>query len=242
MLIGLVSAKGSPGVTTTALALTAVVEDGLFIELDPSGGSIECWTSGAGEPGLPRVASGIRRSAGREAIIDHAVEVPGGVRSILSPTAGAYAESSIAMTRDRLAPALRGLDGMTSIVDAGRWSRSQPTAHRVAGCDVVAVVCTPTVQGVEAARWLIEPLQAEVAGAVVALTVGERPYSTAEVSQAIGVPTPGALAWDTRGVSNLLARGARRAWQRSSLARSARTLLPTLRELAPTSEAVSRAG
>ena len=46
MLLGLVSAKASPGVTTAALALTAVAEDGLLVELDPSGGSIECWTSG----------------------------------------------------------------------------------------------------------------------------------------------------------------------------------------------------
>jgi hypothetical protein len=60
MLIGLVSAKGSPGVSIAALALTAAAGDaGLLMELDPSGGSLECWTGIPGEPGLVRVASGV---------------------------------------------------------------------------------------------------------------------------------------------------------------------------------------
>lgn len=242
MLLGLISAKGSPGVTTTALALAAVADDGLVIELDPSGGSIECWTGATDEPGLTRVASGLRRPAGHGAVADHIVEVPRGVHSILAPTAGPYAESTVAMTRDRLAPALRDLDGTTVVLDGGRWSRSQPTAHRVASCDLVGVVCAPTVDGVEGARWLIEPLQAEAAGKVVVLVVGERPYPASEVGAAVGVPAAGALTWDPRGVASLLARGAGRGWARSPLARSARTVLAHLGELVPTAEAVGRAG
>lgn len=242
MLLGLVSAKGSPGVTTAALALAAASPDGLLIELDPSGGSIECWTGVTGEPGLPRVASGLRRSAGPDAVVEHVRHVPAGVRSILAPTAGPYAESTVAMTRDRLAPGLRDLDGVTAVLDGGRWSRSQPTAHRVSACDLVAVVCTPTIHGVEAARWLVEPLQAEVAGQVVALVVGERPYPADEVGAALGVPVAGSLAWDPRGVSTLLTRGTGRGWERSSLGRSARTVLATLEDLVPTAEAVGRAG
>lgn len=242
MLLGLVSAKGSPGVTTTAVAFAAVADDGLVVELDPSGGSIECWTGTAGEPGLARVASGLRRSAGHGAVIEHVVEAPPGVRAILAPTAGPFAESTIAMTHDRLAPALRDLGGTTVALDGGRWSRSQPTAHRVAACDLVGVVCAPTVDGVEAARWLVEPLQAEAAAQVVVLLVGERPYPAAEVAAAIGVPTAGALAWDPRGVASLLAGGSGRGWARSPLARSARSVLAQLRELVPQTEEVHRAG
>lgn len=241
MLLGLVSAKGSPGVTTTALAL-AVVDDGLVVELDPSGGSIECWTGATGEPGLTRVASGLRRSAGRDAIVEHVVEAPRGLRAILAPTAGPFAESTVAMTRDRLAPALRDLNDRTVVLDGGRWSRSQPTAHRVAACDLVAIVCAPTVDGVEAARWLVEPLHAEVTGQLVVLLVGERPYPAAEVASAIGVPTAGALAWDPRGLASLLTRGTGSGWARSPLARSARSALAQISELLSATEAVHRAG
>lgn len=85
MIVGLVSAKGSPGVTTAALALAAVADDGLLVELDPSGGSVEAWTGVGGEPGLVRVASGLRRSAGADSVVEHVVDVPPGVRAILAP-------------------------------------------------------------------------------------------------------------------------------------------------------------
>ncbi len=236
MLVGLVSAKGSPGVTTAALALAAVAQDGLLVEFDPSGGSVEPWTGAGGEPGLVRVASGLRRSPGPDVVLEHAVDVPIGVRSVLAPTAGPYAESTVTMARERLPLALRELGGVTAFLDSGRWSRSQQTASRIAACDVVAVVCPPTVDGVEAARWLAEPLQAETRGHVVSLAVGDRPYPADEVAQAIGIPSAGALTWDQRGVSSLLTRGAGRAWDRSPLARSARTVLNRLTDFSRAEE------
>lgn len=226
MVVAVVSAKGSPGVTSAALALTAVADSGLLVELDPSGGSVECWTGAAGEPGLIRVASGLRRSADPETLLGHAVEVPPGVWSVLAPTAGGLAESTIASLGARLVPALAGLD-RTVVVDAGRWSPSQATAGRFAGCNAVAVVCAPTVEGIEAARWLVEPLES-VAGPAVLLPVGDRPYGPEEVAAAVGVPVAGPLAWDRRGLRVLVSSGAGRAWPRTTLARSARAALASL--------------
>ena len=40
MRLGIVSAKGSPGATTVALALAAVT-GGVAVELDPAGGEVE---------------------------------------------------------------------------------------------------------------------------------------------------------------------------------------------------------
>lgn len=224
MVIGLVSAKGAPGVTAAALALVAATGDGgLLVELDPSGGSVECWTGPAGEPGLIRVASGLRRSVDPEALVSHAVEVARGLRAVLAPTAGGLAESTIAAVTDRLMPALAGLEE-TVIIDAGRWSPSQPTARRLVGCDVVGVVCAPTVEGVEAARWLVEALETARAGRVVAMPVGDRPYGPDEIEEAIGLPVLGPLAWDPRGLHALVTAGTSRGWVRSALARSARTI------------------
>jgi hypothetical protein len=228
MLVGRVSAKGSPGVTAAALTFTATAGDsGLLVELDPSGESVECWTGATGEPGLIRVASGLRRSVDPEMLLAHAVEAPAGVRSGLAPTAGGLAESTIAATGDRLVPALAGLD-RTVVVDGGRWSRSQVTARRLVGCEVVGVVCTPTVEGIEAARWLVEPLNSIVTDKVVVVLVGDRPYPPGEVAAAVGVPVVGALAWDPRGLSALLTTGAGRGWARSALARSTRSAFDRL--------------
>ena len=41
MRLGLVSSKGSPGVTTLALGAAAIM-DAIAVELDPSGGDVEC--------------------------------------------------------------------------------------------------------------------------------------------------------------------------------------------------------
>lgn len=240
MVIGVVSAKGSPGVSTTALALCAAVDPAatrLLVELDPSGGSIECWTGPVGEPGLIQLANGLRRGVGPEALLTHAVAIAAGVWAVLAPAAGALAEATVAASGDRLVPALATVPG-TVVVDGGRWSRSQPTASRLAGCDVVAVVCRPTVAGVEAARWLIDPLAATVSAPVVLVLVGDRPYGPEEVADAVGVPVVGALAWDPRGVTALLTAGAGRTWTRSSIARSARSVLAALHSHAHPSPAV----
>lgn len=241
MLLGLVSAKGSPGVSTAALALTAAAGDGgLMVELDPSGGSVECWTGATGEPGLIRVANGLRRAVEPEMLLTHAVTTPPGVRSVLAPTAGGLAESTIAMTGDRLVPVLAELEA-TVVVDSGRWSRSQSTARRIAGCDVIGVVCAPTMHGVEAARWLIDPLRSTAAGNVVLLLVGDRPYSPLEVAAVVGVPVIGVLAWDSRGVNGLLTTGTGRGWSRSALARSARSMLDILPSMTGAASVVGRA-
>src|ERR671911_193562 len=68
----LVSAKGSPGVTVAAVALTAATHSpeasragGVLVELDPSGGDIELLTGAhSGEPSLLVAAADLRRGVG----------------------------------------------------------------------------------------------------------------------------------------------------------------------------------
>lgn len=232
VVIGVVSAKGSPGATTAALAFAAgTTQRGLLVELDPSGGSVECWTGMTGEPGLVQAANALRRSTDPEAVTGHAVQAPPGVWSVLAPSSGTMAESTITSTGDRLVAACSQLDREV-VVDGGRWARTQPTAHRMAGCDVIAVVCAPTVAGVEAARGLAEPLASTTGSPLVLVLVGDRPYTPAEVATAVAVPVAGVLPWDRRAVGVLLTAGAGRGWSRTPLARSARSILETLQSFA----------
>ena len=238
MLIGLVSAKGSPGVTTTALALAGVPGPGperLFVELDPAGGDVECWTGQTGEPGLVRVVSDLRRAAHSDALLMHAVDVPCGVRSVLAPTAEPEAASTIAVAGERLGPALDAIGGVV-VVDGGRWSSGQPTARRLAGCAVIGVVCAPTLAGVEHGRWLVESLRRTLDVTVAVVLVGARPYSADEVAAVVDAPVAGTMAWDPRGVNALMVGGTGRGWGRCALARSARAVLEGLLTLGHTDD------
>ena len=214
-----------------ALALAAV-SGGLAIELDPAGGDVECWSGPQGEPGLIRVAGATRHAADPAGLLDaHAVEVWPGVRVVLAPTGPETAESTVVAIGERLGPALRAHDGWV-VVDGGRWSRSQVTARRLVGCDVIAVVVAPTLAGVEHARWLIDRLTAAFEVPVVGVQVGERPYPPAEVATALGVQVAGVVAWDQRGVQAMVTSGASRSWRRSAVSRSARSLLDSLERVA----------
>jgi hypothetical protein len=140
-----------------------------------------------------------------------------------APSSGVLAESTIVALGERLLPCLAELDE-TVIVDAGRWARSQPTARRLAGCDAVALLCSPTVEGIEAARWQVDHLRRQV-DRVALVTVGDRPYGPSEVADATNSSVGGALAWDRGGLARLLDRGVSSGWRRTPLARSALQVL-----------------
>jgi Flp pilus assembly CpaE family ATPase len=228
MLIGFVSAKGSPGVTTASLAFAAVLGiEGLLVEFDPSGGSVECWTGTTDEPGLVRTASALRRTINAESLVHGTTQVPDGVSSILAPTSGVLAESAVAAIGERLNTATAESD-RTVIVDAGRWARSQSTARRISGCDAIVLVCHPTIAGIEAARALVDQLTIAAGCPVSLLLNGERPYGEREVAEATGLTIAGTLPWDTRAINDLIVVGPTRAWLRTGLARSARSALANL--------------
>lgn len=228
-MLGFVSAKGAPGVTVTAFAVAASVEsdDAVFCELDPAGGDLECWTGRTGEADLITLVSAMRHESNPAALLADARSGRVGVMSVLAPCSAAEAGATIAAAGDSLASLFASLPEVVC-VDAGRWSPDQPTAERLAGCDVVAVVCRPTVAGVQHARGLIGVLRDRFAMPVVVVLVGSRPYGADEVRAVVDVSVAGTIAWDPRGAGALLRGELRRGWRRSALARSARTVFASL--------------
>lgn len=226
MILGLVSAKGAPGVTTAGLALVAV-SDGILVEFDPSGGSIECWTAVPSEPGLVRAASSLRHAIDEPAVLTGVRDVPAGVRVVHAPTSSTSAESMIGAIGDRLGLAMTDADPLV-VLDAGRWARTQPTASRIRECDLVAIVCPPTVNGVEAARALVDPILAVTSKRAALLLIGNDGYGPTEISTAVGVPVLGVLPWDTRAVNLLLTKGNVRGWSRTSIGRAAKAMTTML--------------
>ena len=232
MLITLISAKGSPGVTTTAAALAAIGTDAagrLLIEIDPSGGDIEALTGVTGEPGLLRVANDLRRHVDPQVLPGYAVSAPPGVQAILAPTSGPAAGSVIASVADRLGPSFASLP-IDVLGDGGRWAPTQVSARRIGGANLVAVVCRPTAPSVEHARHLIDRVR-EVSRPLAVVLVGDRPYGADEVAAALETPVAGVMAWDAGAVGALWAEGATRRWHKSWLARSARVTFDGLLDL-----------
>ena len=118
------------------------------------------------------------------------------------------------------------------MVDGGRWEAGQRTSNRIAGADLVGLVCRPTVGGIEAARLTLERLRAAARAPVVVVVVGRKPYRPEEIAGHLEVPLGGTLAWDPRGVTALWVGGATVRWRRSALAKSARTTAARLADLA----------
>lgn len=203
-------------------AALAAITDAVLIELDPSGGSIECVTGLSGEPGLVRVANGLRRAVGAEVLAGNLGEAPVGVRSLLAPSAPGLAASTIGALGARFSSALADLDA-DIVIDAGRWAPWQPSADRIRGSDVVGVVCVPSIAGIEAARWTASAVLEGMSCAATLVVVGDRPYRVGEIAESVEVPVVGPIPWDPRGVRSLWASGTSRGWSRSSLARSARS-------------------
>jgi Flp pilus assembly CpaE family ATPase len=221
VLITLISAKGSPGTTTAAVALAASSRRAptLVVEIDPAGGDIEALTGVTGEPGLLRVANDLRRQVDPQVLPAYAVSAPPGVDSILAPTAGAVSGSLLGSIADRIGPAFSALPTIV-IADGGRWSPRQASAHRIVGSDAVVLVCRPTAPSIEHARHLIDALR-QLNRVLAVLLIGDRPYGPEEVANVLETPVVGALAWDPGAVGSLWAEGVSKRWTRSWLARSA---------------------
>lgn len=223
MRLGVVSAKGSPGATTFGLA-AAAVSGGVLVEADPAGGDVSCWLGGGSEPGLIGLAGGLRYATRLEHLLEGvAIELVPGVRVVSAPVSAASVESALTAMGTRLRSAVRAAT-VPVAVDAGRWSESDATAARVDGCDVVALVVSPTVAGIAHGATVAGSLREVLAVPVVGVVVGEHRYPPAEIAAALGVDVVGVVPWDRRSVRALLTHGASRGWTRAALARSTRTL------------------
>lgn len=252
MLWALTSAKGSPGVTTTALALAATArprpgaavwhahaeqdtppaDETLIVELDQAGGDLECWCGPHGEPGLLRAVTDLRDKTGGERLSRHAVELVPGVDAVVAPTTEGSMTAALRSAADGFADAIGAAPG-TTIVDVGRWSpaASLHTTRVVRKATVAVVVCRSALAGVEHTRALVATLQGATRRVAVVMVGGDSPYSSEEVSAVVNAPVAGVLPWDPRAVAELVDRGITRAWTRSPLASATAELAGALGQI-----------
>ena len=235
MLVALVSAKGAPGVTTTALCLAAGAAGlGMVVEVDPAGGDLECWTGPHGEAGLVGLAARPHSFGTRSDLDGYAVDIADGLRAVVAPTTETAMAGLVSRSIDQLGQALAASGELDVFADLGRFSGSSATTPLAAASDVVVVVCRPTLDSIEHARGLLAPggvVDATATPAAVVVVGGDRPYGPDEIARALSVPVVGVLPWDPRAVVALVEQGLGRVWQRSALAAAAADIaaaVPTL--------------
>jgi len=229
MLVAVCSLKGSPGVTTFAVALTARWPGQarcVLVECDPSGGDVATRFGLTSSPGLVSLAAAGRRSSDPGLLWQHTQALPGGLPVVAAPPG---ADQALAAVTALFQEGSGGTDVL-------HLAASAPDTVVIADCGRVdpTSAVLPIVRCANAMLLLSRAHAEDLAHLATRLdTVGRwspRPglllvgagYSTAEVSRELGVPAMGRIPEDRQAAAVLCGRpGSRGGSSRSGLGQSA---------------------
>ena len=230
-LVGLCSAHGSPGVTTTALVFAATWPEHrrcLLVEADPFGGVLGARYGLGDTPGLPSLAAVARHGLDEEAVWRNVQQLPGGVGVLVGPASAEEAHAVLADVAGVLADWCTTQTDVDVIVDCGRIGPSSPVVEMLTRADTVMVLARPSLDQLRPAAHRLSALKTSGVEASL-LLVGDKPYGSDEVAVTLNTDVAGVIAWDPRTAAVLTgARGAVRDLHRSPLVRSTATLTSRL--------------
>ena len=243
-VLALCSAKGSPGVTTSALALAWVWPQVtgrrvLLVDADMAGsgvaaGYLRCAIPAAG--GLLAVA-GSRDADLSRAVVEQATPLDDTAQRLLLLGISDPAQAGgLGSLWPRLARACRtiGSAGTDVLIDLGRLTNLHQASSLLDAADGTAVMIRPSLNSVVSARPLLRDLTA-ADGAVSVLMVGDRgPYGATEIGAALEVGSVATIAWDA-AAAGVFSAGEPMGWRfpRSALVRSARAVVAKLASAVP---------
>jgi MinD-like ATPase involved in chromosome partitioning or flagellar assembly len=147
------SAKGSPGVTTTAVVLAgAWPVEPVLADLDPAGGDVALrYRDEAGAPldperGLLSLGAAVRRGSGETLLADHVQRVSGGLE-VLTGVSSPSQVQGLGPAWLHLARLLGAAPERDVIADCGRLMPGSATVPVLQNADAVLLVARPTVEG-----------------------------------------------------------------------------------------------
>lgn len=212
MLITLASAKGSPGTTTTALALgLAWPRPALIVEADLSGGSIMTGAFRGQFPNtkglIPLVAEGLSVDMVRHQSVTYTrdtLHVLPGLASPVQANALRNMWSDVSAVLSAIATS-----GTDVIVDMGRTQATfDDRAVLFHEADLNIVTVSSRLPDIFLTRALAEHMPSDSTLAELAptrlLIIGPgRPYSKKEIVKSIRLPELGTIAWDPSNAEHL---------------------------------------
>ncbi len=220
-IIALASARGAPGVTTTAHLLAAQLGAAL-VEADLSGGVLAARYRLGREPGLVTLAAaGAYPDANW---VDHAQDA-GGVATLVGPDAPDVAAALWLTAGERILQVLGRSTG-TTVVDVGRMSPRTPV---IGAADAVVLLARPTVDEVVGLSHAVPVARRATRAPVDVVLVGDGPYRTADIERGLGCRVITHLP-DDPGTAQHLRDGGSSATRvaRSRLARAVSGLAATI--------------
>jgi hypothetical protein len=235
VLLCLASVKGSPGVTTLAVALAACWPQPwqrLLVEADPAGGDLAARFGLPATPGLVSLAAAARRSTGPHLTWEHAQPLSGGLTVVLGPTRPDQAHAALATIcgadgRAGVLGSFAGRDDMVVVADCGRLDPSSPAFPVAQAADQLLLVTRPRVDELAHAAAWADAWSGSVAARTRLLLVGAG-YPAGEVSREVGVPVLASLPVDARAAAALSGHGSVRRRHRAPLLRAATALAAEL--------------
>ena len=248
-LVTVMSAKGAPGASTTAMLVAALwPQDTLLVDADPSGGDIALRLPRLDgraldrDRGLLSLLPLARRGVTPELVREHSQTALGGQR-VLAGLAGPEQSRAVGPLWVTLAEAFARLPGADVVVDAGQVHSQAPHLALVHHADALLVVYRPTAWSVLHTRRRLEALADHLSesptrvGLVGIADAKDKADCTAAVATIRGdwrwVQDLGVVAHDPKAVV-MFEGGEVYRPERSLLARSGRALADaTYAELAP---------
>jgi len=222
----LVSASGSPGVTSTAVGLALCwPRPVLLVDADPTGGAsvLAGFLRGTrtATTGLLHLAIAFRGGYGPQTLPEVTMTLGERVRFVPGTTAHDQARGLVGLW-EPLAGVLRGVGegGQDVLVDGGRLGLVGSPEPLIAGSDVILLVCRSDLVALSAARSWVATLSGTAGGGpALGLLLVEVPggYSAREVARFLRVGVVAQLPWDPAGAA-VYGHGAglpgRRGWRR----------------------------
>lgn len=229
------SARHSPGVTTSVLALAAAwpaERRVLVVEADPAGGDLICHFRLLVEPSLLSLAAAGRNEVTADDVWEHAQQLPGAsqVSAVVAPVdPRQVAAALVTLTRAGLDQVLGSLDADV-LIDVGRLDPGSAALELFVAAPVRVLVGRPTLNQADHLQLRSALLASQAVSPVHLLVVGEGNWTPEELARSTGVASViGTLPEDPRGANAVTAQGRGvRGLRRSSLWRSARRLAAEL--------------
>lgn len=244
------SAKGSPGVTTTAVVLAgAWPAEPVLADLDPAGGDVALrYRDEAGVPldpdkGLLSLGAAVRRGSPEVPVLDHVQRVSGGLEVLAGVTSPSQVQG-LGPAWLHLARAMKVVPERDVIADCGRLMPGSATVPVLQHADAVLMIARPTVEGLSHLRERLHSFSETLQfGTFEAVPVGVALVTSYRDSRVVGdvqaildrarlpVTVLGILAEDEKAAEAIRIGDGRRA-RKSLLLRSAADVAERLHRLA----------
>lgn len=199
--IGLLAAKGSPGVTTlaTAMVLARGGTGTALVEADRSGGDLALLHAVPQSPGLAELAARARRAVGGEDLLTaHLRPLAGGrLPTLLAPVDAAGASAALDLLADHARLLALPDPAHSLVIDLGRVDAAPPAAGWLRLCDVLVLVTRGELTGLAHTQALARSLPDPGQPFGFAL-IDTGPYPSTEVEAALGLPCLGVMPYSPK--------------------------------------------